>query len=168
MLYHRSANGPTDTIVGGIRGYGITMWDNVRHRQTVVANQAALSPSRRLRLNNLVNLLGPAGMTPRTRIAMRFMSALCAMAIIGTGLGAQVPTARDSAARAKAKADSIPAADSIAIVRELERMQGAKPDTTRGPVTGPQGSTNPRLLPDFSAVGDFVADLSPQGSTQAE
>src|ERR1700737_5227812 len=100
---------------------------------------------------------------------MRCMSALCAMAIIGTGLGAQVPTTvRDSVARAKAKADSIAAADSIAIVRELERMQGAKPDTTRGPVTGPQGSTKPRLLPDFSAVGDFVADLSPQGSTQAD
>src|ERR1700694_4022603 len=108
-------------------------------------------------------------MTPRMRITMRFMTALCAMTVIGADLGAQVPApARDSAARAKAKADSIAAADSIAIVRELERMQGAKPDTTRGPLTGPQGSTNPRLLPDFSAVGDFVADLSPQGSTQAE
>lgn len=100
---------------------------------------------------------------------MRFMMVLCAMATIGAGVGAQVPApARDSAARAKAKADSIAAADSIAIVKELERMQGAKPDTTPGPVTGPQGSTNPRLLPDFSAVGDFIADLSPQGSTQAD
>jgi hypothetical protein len=88
---------------------------------------------------------------------------------LGSGVGGQVPTSpRDSAAIAKAKADSIAAADSIAIVRELERMQGAKPDTSRGPITGPQGSTNPRLLPDFSAVGDFVADLSPQGSTQAD
>jgi hypothetical protein len=32
---------------------------------------------------------------------------------------------------------------------------------------GPQGGpTNPRLIPDISAVGDFVADLSPKGSTQ--
>ncbi|HMI55958.1 MAG TPA: hypothetical protein VK494_07225, partial [Gemmatimonadaceae bacterium] len=84
-------------------------------------------------------------------------------------LSAQVPTSRrDSAARAKAKADSIAAADSIALVRELEKMQGAKPDTTQGRVVGPQGSTNPRLLPDFSAVGDFVADLSPKGSTQED
>ena len=29
-----------------------------------------------------------------------------------------------------------------------------------------QQPTNPRLLPDISAVGDFVADLSPDGSTQ--
>jgi hypothetical protein len=86
-----------------------------------------------------------------------------------TALGAQVrPSARDSAARAKAKADSIAAADSLALVKELEKMQGARRDTTTGPVTGSQGSTNPRLLPDFSAVGDFVADLSPKGSTQED
>jgi hypothetical protein len=100
---------------------------------------------------------------------MRFIAALCALTIVTSTLGAQVrPTARDSAARAKAKADSIAAADSIALVKELEKLQGAKPDTTPGPVTGPQGSTNPRLLPDFSAVGDFVADLSPNGSTQED
>ena len=55
--------------------------------------------------------------------------------------------------------------DSIALVRELERMAR---DTSRAQVpTGTQqGPTNPRLLPDFSAVGDFVGDLSPKGSTQ--
>jgi len=52
--------------------------------------------------------------------------------------------------------------DSIALVRELERMQR---DTATKPPTQ-QGPTNPRLLPDISAVGDFVADLSPKGSTQ--
>jgi hypothetical protein len=103
------------------------------------------------------------------RRTMRFIAALCALTIVTSTLGAQVrPTARDSAARAKAKADSIAAADSIALVKEIEKMQGAKPDTAQGPVTGPQGSTNPRLLPDFSAVGDFVADLSPNGSTQED
>lgn len=100
---------------------------------------------------------------------MRLIVALCLTVAAATTLNAQVrPSARDSAARAKAKADSIAAADSIALVKELEKMQGAKKDTTTGPVTGPQGSTNPRLLPDFSAVGDFVADLSPQGSTQED
>src|SRR5207302_4347653 len=31
-----------------------------------------------------------------------------------------------------------------------------------------QGSTNPRLLPDLSAVGDLVGDLSSRGSTQED
>jgi hypothetical protein len=98
-----------------------------------------------------------------------FITASCASAFIGSALGAQVrPNPADSAARAKARADSISRADSLALVKELEKLQGAKPDTTSGPVTGPQGSTNPRLLPDISAVGDFVADLSPKGSTQED
>ena len=100
---------------------------------------------------------------------MRVIAGLCFLVATVSASGAQVPTTpRDSAARAKAKADSIAAADSIALVKELEKLQGAHPDTTGGPVTGPQGSTNPRLLPDFSAVGDFVADLSPKGSTQED
>ncbi|MCC7194565.1 MAG: hypothetical protein IT356_03310 [Gemmatimonadaceae bacterium] len=33
---------------------------------------------------------------------------------------------------------------------------------------GAQGPTNPRMLPDVSAVGDLVADLSPKGSTQPD
>jgi len=83
---------------------------------------------------------------------MRVIAGLCLLIVAAHTSAAQVPkTSRDSAA-AKAKADSVAAADSIALVRELERMQGARPDTT-STVTGPQGSTNPRLLPDFSAVG---------------
>jgi hypothetical protein len=31
-----------------------------------------------------------------------------------------------------------------------------------------QGPTNPRLLPDLSAVGDLIGDLSPDGSTQED
>ena len=99
---------------------------------------------------------------------MRVLTALCLSMAAATTMRGQVPTTpRDSAARAKAKADSIARADSIALVRELEKLQGARPDTT-SPVTGAQGPTNPRLLPDFSAVGDFVADLSPKGSTQED
>jgi hypothetical protein len=40
---------------------------------------------------------------------------------------------------------------------------GGAPQT--GGATGP---TNARLLPDFSAVGDFIGDLSPKGSTQED
>jgi hypothetical protein len=84
--------------------------------------------------------------------------------------GAQKP---DSAARSKARADSIAKAvkDSIALMKEL----GAAMATPNAPAAAPQapvgtqtGPTNPRLLPDFSAVGDLVGDLSPQGSTQAD
>jgi hypothetical protein len=81
-------------------------------------------------------------------------------------LGAQ----QDSTTRARARADSIAKAvrDSIALMKELGGAltppTGAAAATTGvGPQSGP---TNPRLLPDFSAVGDLVGDLSPKGSTQ--
>ena len=54
--------------------------------------------------------------------------------------------------------------DSIALVRELEaqRADSARP-------TGPQQQpVNPRMLPDISAVGDLIGDLSPDGSTQED
>jgi hypothetical protein len=58
-------------------------------------------------------------------------------------------------------------ADSIALVRELEARRA---DTTRQPMGPPplQQPVNPRLLPDISAVGDLVSDLSPEASTQED
>ena len=83
-------------------------------------------------------------------------------------VGAQQP----DTVRGKARADSIAKAvqDSIALMKELG---GALADTSGaargGPPVGIQsGPTNPRLLPDFSAVGDLVGDLSPKGSTQPD
>lgn len=79
---------------------------------------------------------------------------------------AQVPdtTRRDSTARRaqrdSARADSARAADSLATLRELERLQN-EPRAQPG-----QGPVNPRLLPDISVVGDLVGDLSNDGSTQ--
>jgi hypothetical protein len=64
---------------------------------------------------------------------------------------------------AKARADSIAAADSIALMRALPADTGRAPAT---PSAG--GPTNPRLLPDISAVGDLVADMSPDGPTQED
>jgi hypothetical protein len=86
---------------------------------------------------------------------------------------AQTPdsTRADSIAKGKARADSAAKADSLALVRELERGTAASPtgvSGTQGGQVPPTGSTNPRLLPDFSAVGDFLFDLSPKGSTQAD
>jgi len=72
-------------------------------------------------------------------------------------------TRRDSTVR-RTPADSARIADSLAVLRDLERLQ-REPRAQQGQQPG-QGPTNPRLLPDISAVGDFVADLSPKGSTQ--
>ena len=74
-----------------------------------------------------------------------------------------------------ALADSLERArqDSITLVRELERIRaeprnrvpgGAAGDTTRSTQGAARGG-NPRLLPDISALGDLVGDLSPDGST---
>jgi hypothetical protein len=82
-----------------------------------------------------------------------------AMVMLGVlSLSAQRPDSlrADSIARARA-------ADSIRIVRELEAMA---PKSTPGPRQA--GAGNPRLLPDISAVGDLIGDLSPKGSTQED
>ncbi len=57
-------------------------------------------------------------------------------------------------------------ADSIALVRELERSLA---DTTkRRPMAPNQGPTNPRLMPDLSAISDFIADYTKDRSTQED
>jgi hypothetical protein len=62
------------------------------------------------------------------------------------------------------------AADSIRLVREIERIQGEPRNRQpSAPATGGSTApTNPRLLPDISAVGDLVGDLSPKRSTQED
>lgn len=98
---------------------------------------------------------------------MRFIR----FAAVGLVLCAPVARAQqpDSTARSKQRADSIAkaVADSIALMKELGGAL-AVPETPaqQAPVGTQTGPTNPRLLPDFSAVGDFVGDLSPQGTTQ--
>jgi hypothetical protein len=93
-------------------------------------------------------------MRPLTTVAML-------LATTAGALGAQQPDTLT-----KPQRDSIAAADSIRLVRELERLQNEPraqpPSTATGSTAGP---TNPRLLPDISAVGDIVGDLSPDGST---
>ena len=100
------------------------------------------------------------------------------LAVAMTGpLAAQQPdttrkpvTPADSARR-KAVQDSIAKAvqDSIDLMKMLEGAQAAPAAPTSGTSTGgAAGPTNARLLPDFSAVGDFIGDFSPKGSTQAD
>ena len=72
-------------------------------------------------------------------------------------------TRRDSTGRRTPRDSARAVADSIAIVRELEKAQTER----AGQASGQQGQpANPRLLPDISVVGDLIGDLSPDGSTQ--
>jgi hypothetical protein len=103
--------------------------------------------------------------------SMRILSlSMAALLLLAPSLGAQ----QDSAARSKARLDSIAKAvkDSIALMKELGGAVGVPADTAGAPQGQPTGSQtgpiNPRLLPDISAVGDFIADLSPKGSTQED
>lgn len=89
---------------------------------------------------------------------MRGFLFISALALAPAAIAAQVPQ-RDSVARA----DSAAAADSIALVRELEGAQ--RSDTAAATGRGP---VNTRLLPDISVVGDMIADLSPNRSTQED
>lgn len=98
---------------------------------------------------------------------MKFAAATIALFCVSVTVDAQVRpvSPRDSAARA----DSIARADSLALVKELEELQrGANDTTSPPPMTTGSAPTNPRLLPDISVVGDFVGDLSPEGSTQED
>ena len=103
-------------------------------------------------------------------IAMSMAALLLAVPVLG---------AQDStAARSGARQDSIAKAvrDSIALMKELGGALAVPADSAnaaqapaRNQPAGPQGGpSNPRLLPDISAVGDFIADLSPDGSTQED
>jgi hypothetical protein len=92
---------------------------------------------------------------------------LCAIVSLGlllSGRAAEGQQPPRSRADSIARADSIQRADSIAIVRELE----AAAATPSGGARPAQGPTNPRLLPDISAVGDLIADLSPDGTTSED
>ncbi len=87
---------------------------------------------------------------------------LCSVALALLAAGGAA--AQQDTTRTQAQRDSA-AADSLAIVRELEAMQAGRDTTPTGQATGTQGAVQ-RLLPDISVVGDFVGDLSPEGSTQ--
>lgn len=58
------------------------------------------------------------------------------------------------------RSDSLARADSIRIMREIAAMGREAPPPRQA------GVSNPRMLPDLSAVGDLIGDFSPKGSTQ--
>jgi hypothetical protein len=92
------------------------------------------------------------------------VAALC-MTLVVTGTAhAQQP---DSTKKKPTPADSAAAADSAFFADMLKKDSAKTPMPAPGQ-TGAGGPTNPRLLPDVSAVGDFMGDLSPKRSTQED
>jgi len=85
--------------------------------------------------------------------------------VASTTASAQRDTTRRDTTR-RTQSDSARIADSIAVVRELERLRAEPRAQQPGQQQPTQGPTNARLLPDISAVGDLIGDLSPKGSTQ--
>lgn len=81
---------------------------------------------------------------------------MCALACATSTAVAQQPA---PAKRPVTKADSA-AADSLALVREMEKLQATAPTPAAPRATGA------KIMPDISLVGDLVGDLSPDGSTQ--
>src|SRR5947209_4879205 len=94
----------------------------------------------------------------------RLLFAVGLSATLAGSLAAQADTTR----RPTTRADSLrqkAIQDSIALMRALQAAQAA-PTPSQGPTGGAIGPTNPRLLPDFSAVGDLVGDFSQRGTLQ--
>ncbi len=101
---------------------------------------------------------------------MKAWSCAWAMLLMAGVAGAQQPT---PSPKEKAKSDSAKQAeaDSIALMKKFADMQSANaqvPAAPAAPTGGMAGPSNPRMLPDFSAVGDLVGDLTKDGSTQGD
>lgn len=81
---------------------------------------------------------------------------LFAVVFVISGIAGSAAQNPDSLARARE--------DSLRLLREFEAIR--RRDTLAPTRASQAGPVNPRLLPDISLVGDFVADFSPRGSTQ--
>ena len=108
----------------------------------------------------------PAPLARALGIRAMLWAALVLLAAVAGAANAQQRDSTRRTPRDSVRADSARVADSIAVVRELERLQNEPKTPSPAQQPGQGGPTNARLLPDISAVGDLVADLSPKGSTQ--
>ncbi len=102
---------------------------------------------------------------PRIPAPVGPLCIIASLLVLSTGRAAGAQQPPRSRADSIARADSIQRADSIAIVRELE---AASAGASAGEARPAQGSTNARLLPDISTVGDLIADFSPKRSTMED
>jgi hypothetical protein len=108
----------------------------------------------------------PAPLARARGIRAMLWAAVVLLSAIAAAANAQQRDSTRRTPRDSVRADSARVADSIAVVRELERLQNEPKTPSPAQQPGQGGPTNARLLPDISAVGDLVADLSPKGSTQ--
>jgi hypothetical protein len=108
----------------------------------------------------------PAPLARARRIYAMLWAALVLVASIRGSANAQQRDSTRRSPRDSVRADSARVADSIAVVRELERLQNEPRTPRQAQQPGQGGPTNARLLPDISAVGDLIGDLSPKGSKQ--
>lgn len=84
---------------------------------------------------------------------------LCLLMTLLTGVAGTVGAQQPDSARA---------ADSLALVRELEKALQDSGVVARVPRVTARQAVNPRLLPDISLVGDLIFDVSPDGTTQED
>src|SRR5215211_6657086 len=96
-----------------------------------------------------------------------FVSVAVVAVPVSGATGQQPDTTRRPRTRADSlRADSVARADSIALVREWERLQN-EPRSTGAAQTPQQGGpTNARLMPDISAIGEVIGDFTPTTVTQ--
>ena len=105
---------------------------------------------------------------------MKAWSCAWALTLMASVAGAQQPTPSPTPPpKGSAKADSVAKAeaDSIALMKKFAEMQSANAQVPKAPPAstgGTAGPTNPRMLPDFSAVGDLVGDFTGEKSTQGD
>ena len=126
---------------------------------------ASAPESRRCRTHPRSGTRSFATCTPRLMRQIRMV--LAGLLLAATAAHAQQP----DSTRNRLRADSIAKAvrDSIALMKDLGGALAPTGAAASNAPAGPQsGPTNPRLLPDFSAVGDLVGDFSPKGSTQKD
>ena len=90
---------------------------------------------------------------------------MIALAMLLTSVAISLDAQQRDTSRARADSIARARADSLALVRELEAQLRDTAQRRMGPGQQP---INARLLPDISAVGDLIGDLSPDGSTQED
>ncbi len=98
---------------------------------------------------------------------MKASASAWALLLVAGTLGAQQPA---PPAKEKAKSDSAKQAeaDSIALMKRFADLQATNAQVPAAPVGGTAGPTNARMLPDLSAVGDLIGDLTREGSTEPD
>ena len=108
-----------------------------------------------------------AASQPRGVVLLIALLSIALTATPTAGAAQQPDSTRRPRTRADSlRVDSIARADSIALVRELERLQNEPRAAGAQPPSAQQGPSNARLMPDISAIGEVIGDFTPNVVTQ--